>query len=299
MIVVIVNEKAGDGPEGGARREALRAGLREAGLDAQVRGTGAGDSLEALARQAIEDGATTLVAAGGDGTIAALAGPCHAAGLRLGVIPQGTFNYFARAHGIPEDTTRAISILAEAPVRDVVLGTVNGRVFLNNTSLGLYPTILKTREEVYAKYGRSRAAAYWSVLQTLAGQPPAMRLGLRLDGRRVSVRTPLAFVAKSAYQLEEFDIEGIEALNDGAFALLIAPHPSRFHLLRAAWRMARGKARKGPDFRLYSASEIVIETRARKVLVACDGEKMEMRTPLEIRAEDRPLHLIAPRKDAA
>ena len=298
MMHVIVNKHAGDGPDGESRVDQLRDALDRAEVDAKVETPEGDESLTDCAERLLASGADTLVAAGGDGTIAALAGPCHTAEARLGVIPMGTFNYFARAHGIPQELDDAVQTLAAAPEQAVALGMVNDRIFLNNVSIGLYPSILREREDVYGRLGRSRAAAYWSVLKTLARRPKSLRLSVEMDGTEYELRTPLAFIAASAYQLNEFDLDGVSALSSGAFAMLIAPKVRRRALMRAAWRLAWGKAMKGPDYQLFTAHRLSIRPGKSDVLVACDGEKMTMRAPLEIRRHETPLRLIAPKLDS-
>ena len=208
MMYVVVNVHAGDSQKSDSRLDRLKQALRDQEIEAEVLTPRDGETLQDCAERAIEDGADTLVAAGGDGTIAALAGPCHRTNTKLGIVPMGTFNYFARAHGISQELDRAVALLAQRPERDVALGTVNGRIFLNNVSIGVYPTILQEREDIYDRYGRSRIAAYWSVLKALARRPQSLKLKLKLDGATENVSTPLAFVAASAFQLDQFDLKG-------------------------------------------------------------------------------------------
>lgn len=297
MIHAIVNENAGDAPPGEGRAAQVQQLCADADLEAKVLTPRDDETLEQVAQRALDAGAQTLVAVGGDGTIAALAGVCHDADARLGIIPSGTFNYFARAHGIPQDAARAIEVLKTAPVRDIALGRVGEQVFLNNVSVGLYPTILREREDVYGRFGRSRAAAYWSVIKALATRPKSLHLRITLDGTAHDMRTMLTFVAASAYQLREFHLDGTQALEDGGFAMLTAPQDTRAALLRAAWRITRGKAVNGPDYQMRQARDIVIAPRQSRILVACDGEKRQMDTPLHISRHARPLRLIAPRED--
>ena len=97
-----------------------------------------------------------VVAAGGDGTINAVAAAVLRSGCPFGVLPQGTFNYFGRAHAIPQDTRAAAQALLGASISPVTVGEVNGRVFLVNASLGLYPQLLEDREAWKQQFGRSR-----------------------------------------------------------------------------------------------------------------------------------------------
>jgi len=297
MMHVLVNAHAGDFQTNDDRLRRLRQALRDHGIDAKLITPDDGETLEDCAERLLQNGADPLVAAGGDGTIAALAGPCYRAGTRLGIIPMGTFNYFARAHGISQDLDRAVALLAQQPERDVAPGKVNGRIFLNNLSIGVYPTILQEREDIYARYGRSRAAAYWSVLKALVRRPRSLKLRLDLDGKTQELSTPLAFIAASAYQLDEFGLDDRDALRNGQFPIFIAPQVTRRALLHTAWRLSLGKAVKGPDYRVLTARNIEITPEQSKVLVACDGEKINMDAPLRIHLPDRPLRLIALEQD--
>ncbi len=296
MIDVIVNENAGDASSAESRSSHLGSIFKKFGVEARFHSLQPDGTISDLAKTVIDGGADTVVAAGGDGTIGAVAGACHAAGVRMGVIPQGTFNYFARAHDIPEDAEAAVQLIAEGTMRETRLGTVNDRIFLNNVSIGVYPRILKNREDVYKKYGRSRPAAYWSVFTTLVNRPRVLKATISLDGQVWNSRTPLVFVAKSAFQLKEFNMAGQEDLGDGDFAVIVVPDEDRMSLLGSALRVWSGQARRGPDYKMMTGQNIDISLTRRRVLVACDGEKFVMRTPLRISHHERKLRLIAPEK---
>jgi diacylglycerol kinase family enzyme len=240
------------------------------------------------------DGFGTIVAAGGDGTVSGVADAILQAGAaaRLGVLPLGTFNFFARGLGLPLEPGHAAAALARGRTRQMRFGTVNGRVFLNNMSLGLYPSILETREDLYDRWGRSRLAAYWSVLKTVTGFNAPMRLDLRLDGREDRLVTPLVFVAASAYQLETYNLEGAEAVRGGALALFAVRRTRGRDLMRSAWALARGRARKGEEFDARTARDIEIGPRANSILVARDGERERMQTPLRVARSGKAVPVI-------
>ena len=293
-VCVILNERSGDHAEGD-RRARISALLDEAGIASKIAVPDGEEDLVVFARKALErSGAEMLVAAGGDGTIAAVAAASHDAGVPMGVIPQGTFNYFARGLDIPEDMEGAVEVLATGQLHDMPLGEVNGEVFLNNTSLGVYPLILQRRESIYNRWGRSRLAAYWSVLLALTGFRRPLKLRLTLDGREVKLRTPLAFVAKSAYQLERFNLDGADAIRDGHFALFTAKGERSIDLVRTALKLAGGSAQNGSDFDLQIARDITIQTGHKRTLVARDGEKAMMKTPIRVRLRDAPLKVMVP-----
>src|SRR4051794_37510526 len=105
-----------------------------------------GADLTALARQAVADGAALVVAGGGDGTINAVASALVGTEARLGVLPLGTLNHFAKDLGIPLALEEAVRTVFTGRPQAVDVGEVNGRLFLNNSSLGIYPRIVRLRE---------------------------------------------------------------------------------------------------------------------------------------------------------
>ncbi|MBE9639325.1 diacylglycerol/lipid kinase family protein [Salipiger mangrovisoli] len=297
-ICVILNEHSGDHPDKQSRREKLTELFAAQGLEAELIGLTPEKPILETARKAAASGCEMIVAAGGDGTIGAVAAAAHEAGVPMGVIPQGTFNYFARGLDIPEEPEGAVRILATGRLQEISLGEVNGEVFLNNASLGIYPLILRTREGVYQRWGRSRIAAYWSVVLALAGFRHPLRLRAEVDGRDTEIRTPLAFVANSAYQLDQFNLDGADAIRDGDFVLFTSKGTSRWDLVRASLRLAMGKAQKGEEFGVVTGREITLHTGRPRALVARDGEKELMDTPIRFRRRPEPLRVMVPAEAA-
>ncbi|MCA0993917.1 diacylglycerol kinase [Salipiger pacificus] len=293
-ICVILNEHSGDHPDKQSRRKTLNALFERYGLEAELIGLTPEKSILDTARKAANSGCGILVAAGGDGTIGAVATAAHEAGVTMGVIPQGTFNYFARGLDIPEEPEGAVAVLATGRLREISLGEVNGEVFLNNASLGIYPLILRTREGVYQRWGRSRIAAYWSVILALAGFRHPLRMEVTVDGRKSRIRTPLAFVANSAYQLDQFNLDGGDAIRDGDFVLFTSKGSSRWDLIRASVRLAMGKAQKGEEFGFVTGRDITLHTDRPRALVARDGEKELMETPIRFCRREAPLRVMVP-----
>ncbi len=257
-----------------------------------------GGDLGAAADRALNEGFATVVAAGGDGTICAIAQKLAGSDRQLGVLPMGTFNYFARGLGLPEDLEAAVDVLVEGATRPVDVGEVNGRVFLNNASLGLYPAILQQRETTYRRWGRSRLAAHWSVLKTFVQFHRSISLSATIDGVAVRARTPLVFVARSDYQLRLFGLDGADCVRDGHFALFLAPDSSRWRLLLYTLRLAWGGMKLGRDFELFCGDDIVVATRRHHRLVARDGERERLSTPLHFRIRKGALRVVVPREAA-
>lgn len=284
----------GSGKEDDQFVQTITEGLQPYVADFALRQTDDGSQLLDMARQAVDDGFDIVVAAGGDGTQSAVAGALAGSNAMMGVLPGGTFNYFARDLGVGETMEDAIETLRNGVAKQVDVGQIENLIFLNNVSLGVYPHILKTRESVYRRWGRSRIAAYWSVVIALRRLRHPMNLTARVDGESKSYSTALAFVARSAYQLESFGLEGADAIRDGNFAVLIAKARKPIPLLRSALRLTVGLSAKDSDFDLIITDEINIETYKSQQLIAHDGEKTRLASPFHLKVWHDALTVLVP-----
>lgn len=246
---------------------------------------------------ALENGGA-VVAAGGDGTINALAQAAVPAGCVFGIVPQGTFNYTPRAHGIPLDTALATRALLGARVRPVQVGLANGRVFLVNASLGLYPQLLEDREAFKRSLGRHRATAVVSGLFSLLQQHRQLTLEIEHDHERELVRAHTLFVGNNALQLEQVGFDEAEAIGNRRLAgVLLRPVSSRA-LLGLALRGALGTLGAAEQVRHFPFRRMSVRAAGRsskgKVKVALDGEIQYLRFPIQFEVSPRPLLLLAP-----
>lgn len=148
-LVVVFNVGAGHG-QADAVRATLQAGCAEAGRTLHLLEVHDPQQLSAVARQAVAQArhcGGVVVAAGGDGTINAVAQTALGSGCAFGVLPQGTFNCFSRSHGIPADPHEALQVVLAGHRQPAQVGLMGERVFLVNASLGLYPQLLEERGE--------------------------------------------------------------------------------------------------------------------------------------------------------
>ncbi len=293
-ICVLINASSGKQGADGARARIEKA-FQSAGTPAEIRVLAKGGQISTSAQGALDDEFDIIVAAGGDGTIAGIAGTLRGSGTVMGIVPLGTFNYFARSLDIPEDIESAVDLILNGAQRPVPIGTINGRAFLNNASLGAYPAILRTREETYRKWGRSRLAAYWSVLVTLVTLRRPLKIHIEADGYSRTHRTPLAFAVNNAFQLRQMGLEGEEHIAAGRLALFVAPDTGRWGMLKNAAMLAMGRAQRDIPFDLIGAKQISITARRKRNDVACDGERSRMRAPFDLRAIPDELTVIVPK----
>jgi diacylglycerol kinase family enzyme len=234
-----------------------------------------------------------IVAAGGDGTVSSVAAALVGTPIVLGVLPLGTLNHFAKDLGIPADLAEAVAVLVDGRAAPVDVGDVNGRIFVNNSSLGLYPDIVRDRERQQKRLGRGKwPALLWASIAALR-RYPFLGVSLVVDGKAVSRRTPFVFVGNNEYLMEGFAIGAREGMEDGLLSLYVAQRPGRWRLLLLVLRALVGRLRQARDFDAMLASEITVQSRRKRLRVATDGEVTVMKPPLEYRI--RPASLIVMR----
>lgn len=260
-----------------------------------------GAQIEAHTRAAVAEGFTTIVAAGGDGTICGVASALRGSKTMLGILPSGTFNYFARSLDLPMDLEPAVKVIVEAHSRALRIATINGQVFLNNASLGAYPAILESREDIYKRWGRSRIAAYWAVIKTLSTVRPPLHLRITADGDTRSVRSPLVFVVNNAYQLTQLALEGAEHIKNGKLVVFVAPDAGRMEMIRMAVRIAFGRGLPEWEFAVFGGADILIERLGRgkghRQTIARDGERERLAGPFRLQVVENALTVLVPQTD--
>ena len=290
-LCVLANPGSGRASRDGS---AIDKAMAVFGPDVPLRRLTEGQTFADAVKQALADGFTTIVAAGGDGTVTGIAQALIGTDANLAILPLGTFNFVSRGLGLSEDPEAAArAILAGHPHR-ISVGMVNDQLFLNNVSLGLYPRILSEREAMYARYGRFRILAYWTVLATIIRAQRTPRMTIETEDGTRSLSTPLIFIARSAYQLERFGLSGADIISDDRFAVFVARSGTRWHLIKLAFHLARKRLVAGTDVELFSAHSLTIRTPRRRPRVAFDGEKRRMLAPLEFEIRPDALSIIVP-----
>lgn len=246
---------------------------------------------------------TAVVAVGGDGTLNAVAQAAHAAGCAMGVVPQGTFNYFARTHGIPIDPTEAVRLLLRATPVPVQVAGVNDRVFLVNASVGLYPELLEDREVYKARFGRSRWVAFVAGCATLLRAQRRLRMHIETGGRTRDLQSLTLFVGNNRLQLQQLGAEPEDTIagtpGDGSMAALMLRPIGTLSMVRLMLHGAMGRLGEAAGVERFEFQHMVVKPTLpmgrRRVKVAFDGEVTTLRAPLDFRVLDRPLYLLAPR----
>jgi diacylglycerol kinase family enzyme len=283
-VLVLVNTASGTMSRA-AERERLRALLPDANFVELSDGVRIADVMES-------DASDVVVAAGGDGTVSAVAARMAGTARALGVIPGGTLNHFAKDLGVPSDLEGAVRVIRANRTRQVDIAEVNGRTFLNNSSLGLYVEIVREREK-FRKHGLRKWTAFAAaVVETLAHWP-VVKVRLEIDGKITERRTPFVFIGNNRYRMDGLRMGSRDRLDEAQLCVLAARRLSRWGLARMAVAGLTGGLHRSEDLDVLCAHEVMVKTK-RRLQVALDGEVVRMSSPLHYRVRPGELKVIAP-----
>lgn len=293
-IRVIVNRSGGTLKGSEDQEGRIVAAFETAGVDADVRMTESEDIFEALKDAAAAPGLDAVVAGGGDGTLSCAAGHLADSGRAFGVLPLGTLNHLARDAGIPADLEEAAKVIAAGHIREIDVAEVNGRVFVNNSSVGLYPDMVRLRELEQEKLGRSKRMAMLSAGITSLRHFRRHRLWISAPGLEAPIRTPFLFIGNNRYQVNLFGLGKRERLDEGELCLYAIRAKTRLHLLWAGIRGIFGRLDQQRDFITAYVAEAEISSTRPSLVLSADGETVRTETPLRYRIRPKALRLIVP-----
>ncbi len=292
LITVVWNSAAGGAGDPRLATEVADL-LSAAGCEPQIVVLRHGQDAAEVARAAGAR-APIVVAAGGDGTVSGVAAGLIGTPAALGVLPLGTRNHFAKDLGIPLNLEKAVATIAARRLGCIDLGQVNDRTFINNSSIGLYPSIVEAREDLRRQGHRKWVALALATVRVLRHYR-GVRVKIDVDGRQEVRRTPFLFVGNNEYAIDGLHIGGRTRLDGGRLFAYLAPRLRTRELPMLLVRAWLGRARQSGDFEIVSATELWVGTpNAKRVRVALDGEVTTMTTPLHYRIRPGALKVILP-----
>ena len=280
--------KSGDG------ETRLRDAFAAVGVDADIQLVEPDEIFDALAEGARAPGLDALVAGGGDGTLSCAAGHLAGTGRPLGILPLGTLNHLARDAGIPAELEEAAAVIAGGHIREIDLAEVNGRIFVNNSSVGLYPDMVRLREAEQERRGRSKRLAMLSASLTTLRHFRRHKLWISAEGLEAPIDTPLLFVGNNRYAVNLFGLGKREALDQGELCLYAIRARSRAGMLWAGIRGVFGRLDQQRDFVTAYVSEAEVSSDRETLTISADGETVKMDMPLRYRILPKALKLIVP-----
>ena len=290
MPLIIIYNPASGGSRAG-RKQALTRELTKCELLAQVVPLD-GDAWKLEVRRAVQRGDALVVAAGGDGTINAVVAQLVGSHTALGVLPIGTLNHFAKDAGIPADLPKAVEVLSSGRDQLVDTGEVNGQTFVNNSSIGLYPSLVQRRQQ-YGQLKKPLATllAALELLRWRRSLPVSLTIGPEMH----TLRTPFIFVGNNDYQIGRSAFIGRNSLNSGTLCAYVIHQTGIWGLLRIAVRTLFGAGQSDRSLDEYGGSEIEARIPRPTVEVAYDGEVRAMQPPIVWRSRPGSLKVRLPR----
>jgi diacylglycerol kinase family enzyme len=292
MITVLLNPRAGAGSAGSVRHR-LEGLFREARTDTRIVLLPPDADPGSAATEAARSSAA-VVAAGGDGTVSAVAAALAGGTTPLGVLPLGTLNHFAKDLQLPLDLKQAVAVIAAGHTTAVDVGRLNDRIFLNNASLGLYPSIVTLRDDLQQR-GQRKWRAFMSATVTVLWTYRGVTATLESDGGTWAGRTPFVFVGNNAYTVDGLQLGTRQTLTAGRIVAYVTP---RVRTRALPWLLARAVAGRGltsGSFQIVDGRELEIRLRgAPRLRVALDGEITTMTSPLRFRTDPGALTVLCP-----
>jgi diacylglycerol kinase family enzyme len=301
-ITVLLNAAAGATPADQAHEDerTVRDAFASADAKVDIRHV-TGPDLTATARQLAETGNdhTVIVAAGGDGTQSAVAAALAGKPAVMGVLPMGTLNHFAKDLGLPQEISDAARVIATGRPRAIDVGEVNGRVFINNSSIGLYPHVVRHRDDMRERLGHNKWYAMFRAIITIFRRFPVVSLRMTVNGETLERTTPFVFVGNNTYEIDRLNLGQRASLEKGELCVYFANRTGRLGMLRLAFRALLGHLRQDRDFNALCATELWIDTGRSSISVAADGEVMRLTPPLHYRVRPKALNVILPDHDTS
>jgi len=291
-VDVVINLNSGASNKEFVRRK-LTEIFQENGIDVHISLARRGQEVAELARRAADGSSQIVIAGGGDGTVNAVASVLAHTDKMLGVLPIGTLNHFAKDLHIPLDLEGAARTIIAGHAIDVDVGEVNEHIFVNNSSLGLYPSIVRERQKQQRLGFVKWPAFVWAAFSVLR-RYPFLDISLIVDGKKFRSRTPFVFVGNNEYQMEGFNIGSRPRMDAGVLSVYMTLRTGRLGLLRLALRAFVGGLRQEKDFIALHTHEARIETRHKTLRVAMDGEVFVLMAPLLYRVHPQALRVLVP-----
>lgn len=295
-FICIVNGLSGTA--GRSAPATIAAAFAKHGIVPEILQTRAGETVTHLAARAAQSDGDVIIAAGGDGTVSAVAGAAAGTSKCFGVIPMGTLNHFAKDLGIPAGVEDAVDCIVAGHAMMVDVGEVNGRIFINNSSIGLYPAMVERRETLRNSGIGKWPALVWATI-TMFMQLRRVHLQLQpAQGPALERLTPLLFIGNNTYDTAWPELGTRRRIDQGSLWVMLSTASTRMALLSSAISIVTGQE-KSSDVVSFEVSRLRVSSRHARIQVAADGEIFEARTPVTYRILPKSLRVLVPARPAA
>ena len=292
---VLLNASSGTAHSNGLTAERLAERFQAHGVDAEVAAIGRDGSFDTLLERARQTKAPILVAAGGDGTVTALAEAALDSGKQLAILPLGTANLLARDLSIPLDLETWLQSFAGFKPKGIDVCSVNGRLFLHQVVVGLVPGIATAREHLRNRRGLFSMLAFLGFVKRRIERFRRIRVSIDIDEAGPDRRAVSTIaVANNAYDEGVGRVFSRERLDRGKFTVYIAERVTVSDTLRMLGGMIVGNWRSDSVFSAMEADSVVLDRHKKLVIAMVDGDPVTLENPLRFAMRPGELSVLTP-----
>lgn len=288
-VVALTNKAAGAFNKDSAERKekAISSALAAHGLIAEIEfidGSGLKSAVERAQARAERGEIDAVIVGGGDGSLRTAAGVLAGTGVPLGILPLGTMNHFAKDLGLPLSIQEASVAIAGGQIRAVDIAEVNGEIFINNSSIGIYPYMVIDRERRMARHKLAKWAAMVPAFFRMMWHFPRRRLRIAAPGFERPYRTPCLFVGNNQYAMELFTARRRQRLDSGKLWFYVVKPREPLEFFWMVCRLCFGRFDQKRDVDRFELAEAEVSAKASRLPVALDGEVRLLQSPLRYRS---------------
>ncbi|MEO8211152.1 MAG: diacylglycerol kinase family protein [bacterium] len=245
-------------------------------------------------KELIQSNVDVIAAGGGDGTVSLIAELLSGSDKTLGVLPLGTLNHFAKDLGIPQDLKKAVEVLSKGNIKKIDIAEVNGKRFINNSSIGLYPHIVKKRDKDQKIKNRSKwVAMFFAAIETLKSFSK-YNVTIITEGNSTNISTYFVLVGNNKYKMEFFNPGIRDRLDEGLLTLSISKSQTRWGMVRLSFKAIFNALQNENDFEMYFVEEVTLKTSKKNLVISMDGEVVNVTSPLNYKILPKQLSVIVP-----
>lgn len=234
-----------------------------------------------------------IIAAGGDGTISAAAVRAVNFKKTLGIIPMGTLNHFAKDLGIPDEPEKAVDIIKNGKTAFIDTAEVNGNLFLNNSSIGIYPEVVKRKKDEL-KPGGNKWAAMIKANLVVFRSISILEVKIESDEKAINCKTPFVFVGNNDYKMDLFNMGTREHLDEGKLCIYYLNYKGKIPYLGLLFKALLGKLKQEENFKILHSESVTIYSKKKRPEISLDGEVTKTDTPLSYRINPKSLNIFVP-----
>ena len=280
-FAVLVNSSAGQRDANACKEhvERIREAFTTAGVPTEIFLCPPAQ-LTRTARQLAARNYDAVVAAGGDGTVSAVAAGLAGTVMPLAVLPLGTLNHFAKDIEMPLDMAEAVRAIRDGAVSAVDVGEVNGRVFVNNSSIGLYPEAVVVRDDARRRRGWRKFPAMLLAAARVLWRFPLLAICVETPEQSVVTKTPFVFFGNNEYKTTLLSVGKRERLDEGQLCVNTVRAKSRSKMFWLIMRALFRRPEAIEDFEAICVPQATVRCKKRHLVVAVDGEVVRMKSPL-------------------